>query len=256
MSKSAAITIAIFVVVFLGGFVLINSQKTTDNINYDDYDASTFIEPSADNGHIGDHYLGSRDAKAVLVQYFDFSCGMCAQSHTTLEDYIAEKGENVAIIMRNYPIQSSHPNSFAAASAAEAAGFIKKSDSVLASEETQSQIAKGLIDDTYYFEMVGTLLKNQTVWYTASASARTDIIADLFTRIAPEADIDEFLAHMGSSEVKDKVNFDFAIGNHQGVTGTPAFLLNGEHLTINNLSAIETVLKPAVEAILTSPENN
>lgn len=250
MSKSAAITIAVFITIFVGGFIIFATQNTGDNVSLEDYDANSIIAPDANNGYIGDHVRGSKDAEAFIVEYFDFSCPMCAQVAPILEDYISEKDGAFAIIQRHYPVQSSHPNSFAASCATEAAGLIKKPESMLADEEVASRISAGIIDDTFFFEMNDTLLKNQTVWYTVSADKRTDVIVDLFSRIAPEASTDEFLAHMGSEAVKSKVNFDFNLGKQQGVTGTPSFFLDGVKLEVNNIGSLETVLKPAVEAKL------
>lgn len=254
MSKSAIITIIISVTVFIGGLVLLTSQNKSDPVDMDSYDVNSIIAPDDNNGNIGDHVRGSRDAKVFVIEYFDFSCPMCAQVEPIIEEYIEQQAGSVAFITRNYPVTSSHPNSVAAASAAEAAGLIKKPESLLSEPEMIERIESGLVDDTYFYEMTATLLKNQTVWYTVSADKRTDVIADLFSRIAPEVDKSEFVSLMGGTAVKAKIDFDLSLVKKHGVSATPSFYLDGTKLAINNIGSIETVLKPAVEAKLSSGE--
>jgi len=247
MSKTAAILISIFVAAFIGVVIFLSVQNDPDTTDLGSYDASRIIPGDDNNGNIGDHVLGSRDADVFLVEYFDFSCPMCAQVNTILADYVEEKAGTVAVISRNFPIQKIHPNSIAAASAAEAAGLIKKPASLLENEQIKAQLAAGLIDDSYYFEMTDALFKNSNLWASANANVRTSVFTDLFRRIAPEADLDEFLSHMSSDAVKAKINFDLNLGRLQGVSGTPAFFIGGDKINIKNMSEINSVLKPAIE---------
>jgi len=253
MSKASAITIGIVIAVFVGFLVVLGLQK--NNIDYSVYDTNSIIPGDANNGNIADHVRGPKDAKIFLVEYADFSCPMCAEANPLIEQYLEEKSGQVALIFRDSPVQSSHPNSVAAASAVEAAGFIKKSASALTDPDTATKISAGYLDDTYYFEMMDILFKNRTVWWTVDSSVRNDTFVDLFRRAAPEASVDEFLSLMGSEQIKAKVNFDLGLGKHQGVTGTPTYYLDGEKLPISTLADIDGVLKPAIEAALKSSES-
>jgi len=250
MSKTAAILISIFVAGFVGVIIFFSVQNDPDTTDLGSYDASRIIPGDENNGNIDDHVRGSRDAEVFLVEYFDFSCPMCAQVNTILTDYVEDKAGTVAVISRNYPIQKIHPNSIAAASAAEAAGLIKKPAPLLEDEEVKAQLTTGLIDNSYYFEMSDALFKNSNLWASANANVRTSVFTDLFRRIAPEASIDEFLSLMSSDAVKAKINFDLDLGRLQGVSGTPAFFLDNDKLKVGNMSEITSVLKPAIETKL------
>ena len=255
MSKASAITIAIIASVFVGFLVILGINKTTDTTDYSIYDTAHPIAADDNNGQIADRVRGNRDAKFFLVEYADLSCAMCGEANPIIESYLEDKNGEVALIFRNYPVQASHPNAIAAASAAEAAGFIKKPASALEDEATKAKIATGFLDDTYYFEMLDLLFKNRTVWWAVDPSIRNDTFVDLFRRIAPEANVDEFLAHMGSDQVKAKINFDLGLGRYQGVTGTPSYFLDNQKLDIPNITAIDSVLKPAIEAKLKYTNN-
>lgn len=258
MSKKAAIIIAIIIVAFLGFLIFLGISKDTINIDFSAYDTARPIPADENNGEIADHVRGTLDAEVFLVMYADFSCAMCGESHNVLEDYVDSKDGRVAIIFRNFPVQSIHPNSIAAASAAEAAGLIKKPASLLEDEATQEKIQKGLIDDTYYFEMSEILFKNRTVWWSITdGTSRTNALVDQFRLIAPDADTDEFLSLMNSQRVKSKINFDLALVHHQGVTGTPTFFLDNKKLEgVNNMGHVESIVKPAIEAKLKESATN
>ncbi len=249
MSKASAITIGIIITVFVGFLVFLGIQKSASDIDFSGYDATAIIPGNEFNGGIADHVRGSKDAKIFLVEYADFSCPMCGEANPLINEYLESKNGEVAIIFRNYPVLSTHPNSVAAASAVEAAGFIKKPAALLEDPEIKDKIAKGYLDDTYYWEMADILFKNRTVWWSVDPSVRNDTFIDLFRRIAPEINSDEFLTLMGKQEIKAKIDFDLALGKFQGVTGTPTYYLDNEKLPVSTLADIDAVLKPAIDAI-------
>lgn len=69
-----------------------------------------------------DHIRTGADAKVTLLEYGDFQCPACGSFYPLLKQLEAEYGERVRVIFRHFPLTNSHPNAFAGARAAEAAG--------------------------------------------------------------------------------------------------------------------------------------
>ena len=67
----------------------------------------------------GDHIIGSPTAPIVLIEYADFQCPYCSLVHSTLKRIVAESNGGVAWVMRNFPLESIHPEAKPAATAAE-----------------------------------------------------------------------------------------------------------------------------------------
>lgn len=65
-----------------------------------------------------DYIRGSADAKIKLIEYSDFECPFCRQFHPTMEQVMAEYGDQVAWVFRHYPL-SFHPQAQPLAEASE-----------------------------------------------------------------------------------------------------------------------------------------
>src|SRR5437762_75696 len=68
-----------------------------------------------------DHIQGPATAPVTLVEYGDFECPYCGEAHGILQQIMAEAGERVRLVFRNFPLQQVHPHAEHAAEAAEAA---------------------------------------------------------------------------------------------------------------------------------------
>ncbi len=205
MSKTAWIIFTAIVVLLLGGLVLY-SRSTSTQIDVSSVDANVVQAASEQSGNIGDRVFNNTESKVVLIEYGDFECPGCASAHPGVKTLLAEYGDRISFVFRNFPLTSIHPNARAAAAAAEAAGQQDK-----------------------YWEMHDLIYENQNAWKTASGTERTDIFTSYAEQIG--LNIDTFTADIASSAVNQKVLFDQALGNKQAVDSTPTFILNGEKLS-------------------------
>jgi protein-disulfide isomerase len=68
-----------------------------------------------------DHYLGSRDAKVVIIEYSDTECPFCKVFHNTLKQVMNDYGTDVAWVYRHFPIPQLHAKAIKEAEATECA---------------------------------------------------------------------------------------------------------------------------------------
>lgn len=205
MSKTAWIIFTAIVVLLLGGLVLY-SRSTSTQIDVSSVDANVVQTASEQSGNIADRVFNDTESKVVLIEYGDFECPGCASAHPGVKTLLAEYGDRISFVFRNFPLTSIHPNARAAAAAAEAAG-------------QQGQ----------YWEMHDLIYENQGAWKTASGTERTNIFTSYAEQIG--LDTEKFATDIASSSVNQKVLFDQALGNKQAVDSTPTFILNGEKLS-------------------------
>lgn len=172
--------------------------------------------PLTDKISASDRIKGSNAKTNILVEYSDFQCPACRSYYPLIKRLVEEEEEKFTFVYRHFPLKSIHAQAELAARAAEAAGSQGK-----------------------FWEMHNMLFENQQLW-AGSSSAR-----DTFIKYAEELslDVEKFKTDMDSSEVKAKVNSDYASGIRANVQGTPTFFLNGK--TINN-PASYAELKSAV----------
>lgn len=212
------------VAVLLGGLV-VYSQLTKTTVDVSTIDTNSVIAPSEENGNIGDHVFNDTESDIIMVEYGDFQCPGCGSAHPNVNTLLAEYGDRITFIFRNFPLTSIHPNAKAAAAAAEAAGL-------------QGQ----------YWEMHNLLFENQTSWNTASASERTEI----FNGYAESLNLDmgQFETDFRGTSVNSKISFDQALGTKDGVNSTPSFFLNGEPLAKDAAEGLLQGDLTAIKALL------
>tara|TARA_Y100000310_G_scaffold333613_1_gene411513 strand:+ start:225 stop:1298 length:1074 start_codon:yes stop_codon:yes gene_type:complete len=167
------------------------------------------VEVSADD----DPFLGPEDAAIVVIEFSDFQCSYCGASAGTYEPLIsqfkardptweaavpklkelAEQGK-IKFVYRDFPL-SNHPFAQKAAEASECA-------------EEQGK----------FWEYHDMLFEN----YSAlDVDSLKQYAVDL------ELDADAFNECLDSGQMADEVAKDFADGSAYGVSGTPAFFVNG-----------------------------
>lgn len=200
MSKQFWIVIAAIVVVFVGVIALTNKDSDAPG-------------KSGDKVQTTNHTQGAGTEGVTLVEYGDFQCPYCGLYYPTIKQVEATYGDKIKFQFVNFPLTSLHPNAFAAARAAEAAGLQDKSGS-----------------QDKYWAMHDKLYVEQQAWSTAK-----DPLA-VFSGYAKTIglDVPKFQKDFASSTVNDRINADMAKGNDQKLTATPTFFLNGKKIEVNN----------------------
>ena len=141
---------------------------------------------------------GSESAEITIVEWSDFQCPFCNRASPTLARVEKEYGDKVRRAFKHLPL-SIHPQAPGAHAAAEAAHRQGK-----------------------FWEMHDKIFENQR-----------DLAPATFERYAEELDldIDQFKEDVASAEVKERIDADMAEAQKLGVTGTPAFFINGRFLS-------------------------
>jgi protein-disulfide isomerase len=141
---------------------------------------------------------GNPNAKLSIVEFSDFQCPYCARVRPTLEQIEREYGDKIRVVFKNLPL-SMHPKAPAAAAAAEAAHrqgkFWEMHDMIFADQRAMSP--------EKYLEYAKKL----------------------------GLDVDRFKKDMDSAEVRQRIQADAAEAARLGVTGTPAFFINGRFVS-------------------------
>ena len=189
----------------IGAYLVIDgNNKATD---FDDYNFYSIIEPDENNGNIGDHVKGSKDAPALIFEYADYQCPGCASINPRVNKAVEKADGKLAIVYRSF-LLSYHKNGTAAASAAEAAGL-----------------------QGYWKAFADKLFAEQENWEEASPSERTAIFNDYFIEVTEgKGDIDKFNQDLASKDISKKINFDMGIGRRVNVSSTPAFFVDGQEI--------------------------
>lgn len=206
-AKTLVISLLVVAVGFFGLVFLLpkltgsGSSGSSSEIDLSKYDISSVIDGNEDNGGIADHIKGDKSAPVTIYEYADFQCSACANMNTWLKELFKEYDGKFRVVYRTFPLTSIHQNAIAAASAAEAAGL-----------------------QGYWEEYGDLLFANQSEWFYASGTARTDMFMSYFTSVTNgQGDLPKFRADLSSANVKKKVNFDDAIAKSLNISSTPSF---------------------------------
>jgi len=163
------------------------------------------IEVSEDD----DAVQGKDDAPVTIIEFSDYQCPFCGryikETYPQLKVQYIDTGK-VRYVFRDFPL-SFHENAQKFAEAAECVRDIANSN--------------GKKGDEIYFKYHDKLFANQDKLDETSLK-----------KYAKEVGIneDEFSSCLSSGKMADEVNSDLADGSSYGVTGTPAFFINGELL--------------------------
>lgn len=191
-------------VAILGGLIAFSrSQKPASDTT--GIDASSITKASSANGDIAEHVDGNASSKIRLIEYGDFQCPYCGDAHPVIKSVMEDYGDKISFVFRNFPLTTAHPNALAAATAVEAAGLQGK-----------------------YWQMHNLVFESQSEWSSLTSEQRTA----RFTTYATQAgvtDLEKFKADISTGDsIKKKISFDQSLARGLGVTGTPAFFVNGE----------------------------
>jgi protein-disulfide isomerase len=143
-----------------------------------------------------DHVRGSASAAVTLVEYGDYECPYCGEAHPVVQELLAQQGEHVLFVFRNFPLSQMHPHAEHAAEAAEAAGAQRR-----------------------FWEMHDLLYERQD-------ALEDDDLLSYAAEIAL-GDVGRFQVELARHTHAARVREDFMGGVRSGVNGTPTFFING-----------------------------
>lgn len=205
------VVVGVVIVALLGVATWAIIDGNNKAVNYREYDFNTIIGPNKDNGEIGDHVKGDKDAPVVIIEYADYQCSACASINPRVRKAINELDGKLAVVYRSF-LLSYHQNATAAASAAEAAGL-----------------------QGYWEEYGDKLFEEQSEWYYATASERTELFNKYFAEVTDgKGDLEKFNQDIASEAVSKKVSFDMGMGKRMNLEGTPSFYIDGQLIEWSN----------------------
>lgn len=145
-----------------------------------------------------EHIRGATDAKVTIVEFSDFQCPFCGKAQPTIEEVLKNYNGSVRLVYKHFPLTQIHQYSLKAAEASECTDEQGK-----------------------FWEYHDILFKNQNALG----------IADL-KKYASQLGLDttQFNECLDSNKMADRVAKNFEEGQKAGVSGTPAFFINGQKL--------------------------
>lgn len=203
MDSKRWIIFIVVVVALFGGLIAWN-RISNPPIDISAINTADIVQPSPENGLIGDHTKGGENTKVTFIEYASFQCPGCAASSSQVSSLMDKYGDEITFVFRHFPLPG-QTNSKAAAGTAIAAGLQGK-----------------------FWEMHDKLFVGQDSWSPLDATKRGEV----FTGYAKELglDIDKFNKDIVGDQVNKKLLFDQALRKKDNVEATPTFFLNGEKL--------------------------
>ena len=138
---------------------------------------------------------GSANAEVTIIEFSDFHCPYCKQVQPTLKRILSDFGSRVRLAYRDFPLDQLHPNARKAAEAARCAN-----------------------DQGKFWEFHDKL-------YSGSVDASPETLG----RLAKESDMNVvmFQECVATGKHRPGIDKDVQEAISMGVTGTPAFFING-----------------------------
>jgi protein-disulfide isomerase len=154
--------------------------------------------PSFDVSMDDDAHIGPLNAPVKVIEFTDFQCPFCKKARPNIKQIVDTYKDKVVYVLRDFPL-SFHKQAKIAANAAQCAGEQGK-----------------------YFEFANQLWDNQG-----------NITDDKLKEIATNSGIDvaKFQACSSSNKFYKEIDKDQADGMAAGVSGTPAYFVNGKFLS-------------------------
>jgi len=164
---------------------------------------------------------GPADAPVTIVEFSDFQCPYCQRVLTTVNEVLAKYPEEVRVVYRHLPLDRIHPNARGAAEAAACA-------------EEQGQ----------FWAYHDKLFQNN------KALGKEDLL-----RYATDAGLDaaRFQTCFDERRFKDKVEADLQAARAVGISGTPAFVVNG--ILLSGAQPAEEFYKVIDQELARPPES-
>jgi protein-disulfide isomerase len=158
---------------------------------------------------------GSATAPVTVVMFTDFQCPSCSRTHPIVKSAIAAYGDRVRFVVRDYPLEQLHKDSFQAALAANAAAKQGK-----------------------FFEYTEILYRKQDALDKSS-----------LLKYAAELGLNakQFELDFSDAKTAAEVRKDQADGRGYGVSGTPTIYVNGIKVHRLSLLGIRSAIDRALK---------
>lgn len=143
--------------------------------------------------------LGAEDPAVTIVEFSDFECPFCKRVNPVLKDLIERYPDQVRIVFRHFPLDRIHPTARATAEAAVCAD-----------------------------EQGGFWAFHDAAFEAGEPLERDDLVE---TAEGLGLDVATFEACLEDGRAAEVVQRDVDAGVDAGVTGTPAFFINGIRLS-------------------------
>ncbi len=179
---------------------------------------------SSSSGQPTHNVEGLDKAGVSLVEYGDYECPFCQEYAPIVKQVVSDEFNNISFQFVNFPLTSIHPNAFAGARAAQAAGLMGK-----------------------FWQMHDALYTyaNWNVWSTSSNPI------PYFQTYAKQLglNVNTFMNYFNSSQVNNMIEADMSKGNALNIQGTPTFFLDGKQIQVSpQVSSFETLINAAIAA--------
>jgi protein-disulfide isomerase/flagellar motor switch/type III secretory pathway protein FliN len=158
---------------------------------------------------------GNAAAPVTVIMFSDFQCSACSATHPVLQKVLAEYGDKIRFVVRNFPLVSIHENAFRAAIAANAA-------------QAQGK----------FFEYTEVLYRNQDALDAASLKKYAGELG---------LNLPQFELDLQSERLAEAVRKDMAEGKSYGITGTPTIFVNGVKVRVTTAEGFRDAIDKALK---------
>jgi protein-disulfide isomerase len=164
-------------------------------------------------------FRGAADAPVTIVEFSDFECPYCKRAHSTLIQLLEKYAGKVKLVHRDFPLDSIHHQAQRSAEAARCAQ-----------------------DQGKFWQYYDTLFKESPKLSPGDLN-----------RYAAQVGIDtkKFDACLKASAHKNIIQRDVNEGRRLGITGTPAFFINGR--PISGAQPLETFARVIDDELTLAP---
>lgn len=174
---------------FYGGFTQVN-EKNANQYEVDRAEVELIGAPS----------IGTNSPAVTIVEFVDFKCPNCKAESPILRQMMQKYGGKVKLIIRNFPVESTHPGANQLAVLAHCA------------------YAQG-----WYWPLHDWLFENQDSIGESFTAGDIDDLNSVFAW-----DAQKMKNCFNGQEAKIAVNKDYSDAVRFGVAGTPTFFVNGK----------------------------
>ncbi len=143
-----------------------------------------------------DPVIGFDGAPVVIVEFLDYECPFCREAAPIIKQVMAAYPDAVKLVIRDFPVDSVHPEAINAAVAANCA-----------------------LEQGKFWEYHDTLYSQQD-----------NLGSDLYNSLATTLGLDKikFNSCLNSLAIRNEISNDFNAGVDAGVRGTPTFFVNNK----------------------------